>query len=303
MNNAADKQRKVLGKGLSALLNRTITQPEYPNTPTHHNQAPITRLAVDDILANPLQPRTQFQPAKLEELAQSIRTNGIIQPIIVRRKNEGYEIVAGERRWRAAKLAGLNEVPVVIQDFADHQLLEVALIENIQREDLNVLEAAHAFDRLSRELGLTQEEIGRRTGKDRATIANTIRLLKLPIQVQSLITENKLSMGQARPLLALPTDDAQIDLANKAAATGMSAREVERLVKNFTTAKQPTQEKLDYPQDPNVKAAIQELERTLGTRVKILEQGGQRGRIEIEYYSQEDLNRIYSMIVGDASEK
>ena len=163
-----------------------------------------------------MQPRSLFDPARLQELAQSIRANGIIQPLIVRRSGERYELVAGERRWRAATLAGLTEVPVVIQDFAEDRLLEVALIENIQREDLNPIEAAHAFDRLGRELGLSHDEIGQRTGKDRSSIANTIRLLKLPPEVQHLVAEGRLPMGQARAILALFTPATQIEVANKA---------------------------------------------------------------------------------------
>jgi ParB family chromosome partitioning protein len=238
----------------------------------------------------------------MEELAQSIRANGIIQPLIVRRNGQRYELVAGERRWRAARLAGLEKIPVVVQDFARDRLLEVALIENIQREDLNALEAAHAFERLAREMGLSHEEIGRRTGKDRSSIANFIRLLKLPAEVQKLVAEGRLAMGQARALLALPDPESQIQIGEKAAAQGMSTRQVEALVRNATERRSGlgAESKAKPAQDPNVRAAVEQLERTLGTRVRIVEQSDQRGRIEIEYYSQDELSRIYTAIVGES---
>jgi ParB family chromosome partitioning protein len=242
-----------------------------------------------------------FEPAKLEELATSIRANGVIQPIVVRKLGDGYQIVAGERRWRASKLAGLAEVPVVVQDVADPQMLELALIENIQREDLNPVETAQAYDRLVRELGLSQEEIGRRTGKDRTSIANTIRLLKLPKEIQLLLAEHRLSMGHARALLGLPEAEQQILLAEKAAAQGLSVRQVETLVQEMT-ADRPKHgggpSRKESNQDPNVRAAAEELERLLGTRVKIVELSEQRGRIEIEYYSQAELERIYDQLTG-----
>jgi ParB family transcriptional regulator, chromosome partitioning protein len=189
-----------------------------------------------------------------------------------------------------------------VQDFAQDRLLEVALIENIQREDLNAIETAQAFDRLAREMGLSHEEIGRRTGKDRSSVANMIRLLRLPPEVQRLVAENRLPMGQARAILSLTEPADQIQVAEKAAAQGMSTRQVEALVRTMVEPRQPSGGKADTPapkQDPNVRAAADELQRVLGTRVRIIEQGEQRGRIEIEYYSQDDLNRVYSLIVGE----
>ncbi len=301
---SAPEKRKALGKGLSALLPaRPVAAP--PPSAEARSSAEPTRLPISRIEPNPMQPRSLFDPARLQELAQSIRANGIIQPLIVRRAGERYELVAGERRWRAATLAGLTEVPVVIQDFAEDRLLEVALIENIQREDLNPIEAAHAFDRLGRELGLSHDEIGQRTGKDRSSIANTIRLLKLPPEVQHLVAEGRLPMGQARAILALFTPANQIEVANKAVAQGLSTRQVEALVRQLTTkAQDHAAVKKDGSDpttvDPNVKAAVGELERVLGTRVRIVPHGDQRGRIEIEYYSQDELDRIYTHIVGEA---
>jgi ParB family chromosome partitioning protein len=255
---------------------------------------------VELIDPNPLQPRTVFQQDRLQELAQSIRTNGVIQPLVVRRRGERYQLIAGERRWRAAKLAGLAEVPVVAREFNDDKLLEITLIENIQREDLNAIEVAHAFERLHKDLGLTHEEIARRTGKDRTTITNLLRLLKLPGDVQALIADHRLSMGHARAILGLPSPELQRQAAEKASAQGMSVRQVEHLVNRMTETRDP-QSSDQVEQDPNVKAAVLELERALGTRVRIVERSEKRGRIEIEYYSQEELQRVYQLIVGEGS--
>lgn len=303
MNSADDKPRKALGKGLSALLpgrgqpGPTSAATAPATTPT---AAKPGTLPLGLIQPNPMQPRTSFNSDGLEELAASIRANGIIQPIIVRRMGDSYQIVAGERRWRAARIAQLEEVPVVVQDIADRAMLEVALIENIQREDLNPIETAHAFERLGRDLGLSQEEIGRRTGKDRTSIANIVRLLKLPKEVQLLVAERRLSMGHARAILGLPTAEEQIQLAEKTVALGLSVRQVETQVQEMTAdrGKPAAGSRKDAIQDPNVRAAAEELERALGTRVRIIELSEQRGRIEIEYYSQADLDRLYQQIVG-----
>jgi ParB family chromosome partitioning protein len=303
MNSADDKPRKALGKGLSALLpGRGQSGPVAAATapaPAVTAAKPGT-LPLGLIQPNPMQPRTSFNADGLEELAASIRANGIIQPIIVRRMGESYQIVAGERRWRAARIAELQEVPVVVQDVADRAMLEVALIENIQREDLNPIETAHAFERLSRDLGLSQEEIGRRTGKDRTSIANIVRLLKLPKEVQLLVAERRLSMGHARAILGLATADEQIQLAEKTVALGLSVRQVETQVQEMTSdrGKSGPGSRKESAQDPNVRAAADELERALGTRVRIVELSEQRGRIEIEYYSQTDLDRLYQQIVA-----
>ncbi len=293
MSRPPEHHRKALGKGLSALL---------PARPTAAVDTPqddgIGRIPIDDITPNPLQPRTVFQPERLAELAQSIRTNGIIQPLIVRRTAERYELVAGERRWRAARMAGLDHVPAVIQDLADDKLLEITLIENIQREDLNPIEVAQAFDRMGRDLNLSHEEIGQRTGKDRSSITNMLRLLRLPDEVQVLLAERRLSMGHARALLGLPSADLQRQLAEKASSQGYSVRQVERLVKRMTEPREPKSTDQLEP-DANTKAAVADLERILGTRVRLVEKSAQRGRLEIEYYSQDDLNRIYEIIVGE----
>ena len=297
MSEAAEKQRKALGKGLSALLpGRSAAGQGSTAAATAPAAAVLSKLPIEAIHPNPMQPRVVFQPERLEELAASIRANGIIQPLIVRRHETQFQLVAGERRWRAARLAGLSEVPVVVQEIADPQLLEIALIENIQREDLNAIETARAYERLSRDLGLSQEEIGRRTGKDRTSITNALRLLKLPPEVQLLLAEHRLSMGQARAILGLPTAEQQIEVAEKAAAQGLSVRQVEGLVQSLTSDRTRSGDKKEKAIDPNVRAAIEDMERVLGTRVHIVELSEQRGRIEIEYYSQSDLDRLFQQI-------
>jgi ParB family chromosome partitioning protein len=259
----------------------------------------IASIPIANILPNPLQPRSIFDAARLEELSNSIQTHGIIQPILVRRHGSSYELIAGERRLRAAKIAGLLEVPAIVHDYADERILEIALIENIQREDLNPMETAQALERLHTEMNLSHEEIAVRTGKDRTTITNMIRLLRLPREVQLLVAERRLSMGHARAILGLVTPELQTQVAEKAAAQGFSVRQVERLVKKVNEPRVPSEDALH---DPNIKAAVGSLEAALGTRVRIVEKSDQRGRIEIEYYSQEELQRIYEWIISSGSE-
>jgi len=250
---------------------------------------------------NPNQPRQVFDEQALQELAASIKANGLVQPIVVRRRpapnDSRFEIVAGERRWRASQVAELSEIPVVVQDVADDKILELALIENIQREDLNPIETATAFDRLTKELDLSHEELGRRTGKDRATITNFIRLLKLPKELQGAVAEGKLSMGHAKALLSLTFADQQVETAKKVMQLGMSVRATEKMVQNIL---EPPPEKVPKEEekiDPNVKAAQDELRNYLGTKVAIVATSEKRGHIQIEYYSQDDLDRIYNLIL------
>ncbi|GIU80584.1 MAG: chromosome partitioning protein ParB [Bryobacteraceae bacterium] len=303
MTNSKEPSRKALGRGLSSLIpaNRTTAPPAAAPAAVQEPPAPgPLRVPIESIHPNPLQPRSTFSPEGLQELAQSIRENGIIQPLVVRRTRDGYQLVAGERRLRAARIAGLHEVPVVVQEFADDRLMEITLIENIQREDLNPIEVAHAFERLHREFRLSHEQIAQRTGKDRSTITNMLRLLRLPLEVQQLVAEQRLSMGHARALLSLESAEQQVALANKAADGAMSVRQVERAVQKTLSA--PPGGPAEPPaldRDPNVRAAIDQLERVLGTRVRIVPRDDQRGRIEIEYYSQEDLARIYDLIVRE----
>ena len=244
-----------------------------------------------------MQPRRVFQADALRELADSISQHGIIQPLVVRKSGARFQLVAGERRWRAARMAGLSEVPVVVQEIPDERLLEITLIENVQREDLNPIEFGMALERMARELNISHEEIGRRTGKDRSTVANAIRLLQLPPDIQQLVGERRLSAGHARCLLSLTDEEMQRKLAEKIVAQGLSVRQVERMTKQLTEPRDPASD-TEEALDPNVKAAIAEMERVLGTKVRIVEKSDRRGKIEIEYYSPEDLDRIYGVIVG-----
>ncbi len=301
MNRPLDN-RRALGRGLSALL-PTRNSGSAPNNyeagaaPSSEGNG-LMLLPIERIEPNPTQPRQHFDSTALNELAASIAANGVIQPLVVRRKGDGFELIAGERRWRASKMAGLLEVPVVVQEIADERVLEVALIENIQRADLNPIETAQAFSRLVRDLNLSHEEIGSRTGKERATITNFLRLLKLPEDLQQYVAEGRLTMGQAKALLGLDTEEKQRDLAQKAMQLGLSVRAVEKMVQNAMAPpedKPPAKE--EVPVDPNVAAAIEQFERVLGTRVRITPTTPNRGRIEIEYYSQAELQRIYEQIV------
>ncbi|MGA2327862.1 MAG: ParB/RepB/Spo0J family partition protein [Bryobacteraceae bacterium] len=297
MSKASQAPRRALGKGLTALLSSRTAPTSEPHPAPHPSPETLSHLPIALIDPNPLQPRTVFHPDRLQELADSIRTNGIIQALIVRPHRDRYQLVAGERRWRAAKLAGLSDVPAVVQNVTDERLLEITLVENIQREDLNPIEVAHAFDRLARELNLSHDDIARRTGKDRSTITNTLRLLKLPADVQQLVSERRLSVGHARAILGLPSEDLQRQVAEKSSSQGLSVRQVERLVQRMTSPREPIP--VEQVGDPNVQAAIAELERVLGTRVRIAAKADNRGRIEIDYYSTEDLDRIYSLIVRE----
>lgn len=294
--NKADNPRKALGRGINTLL---------PTRPPAPSAAPLAaeggestlNVPIDTIDPNPLQPRRIFQPERLAELAQSIRSNGIIQPLVVRKIGDRYQLVAGERRWRAAKLAGKDEVPVVVRDIPEDRLLEITLIENIQREDLNPIETGVALMRMVHELNMTPEEIGRRTGKDRTTITNFTRLLQLSSDLQQLVADKILSAGHARCLLGLPTGEMQRSVAQKAVTHGWSVREMERVTSKMMEGQKP--KPVEEVIDPNVKAAISEMQRVLGTRVRIIEGARKKGKIEIEFYSQEDLDRIYTVIVGD----
>ena len=231
MSKGSDSTRKALGRGLSSLLPTRPTAAPPPE-PAPRPADSVAQVSVDLIDPNPVQPRENFQADRLHELAQSILANGIIQPLVLRRRNERYQLIAGERRWRAAKMAGLDTVPAVIREIHDDRLLEVSLIENIQREDLNPIESAHAFDRLSREFKLTHEEIARRTGKDRATITNILRLLRLPEDVQQLLAERKIAMGHARALLGLPTEDKSLEYGSKVLFLPSTEAGVSEVAKN-----------------------------------------------------------------------
>ncbi len=302
--------RKALGKGLSALLRDVEAAPAAvplppPPRPVAHAVAPtappaagVQSIPVDRIEASSFQPRTRFDSAALEELARSMLAGGVVQPVVVRPKGDRYELVAGERRLRAARLADLPHIPAIVRILSDEQALELSLIENIQREDLSSLEQARAFERLSSDFALTQEDIAKRTGKDRTTVANLMRLLRLPQEVHELMEEGRLTAGHARALLRLEDSPVlQRVLAKRMAARRVSVRQAEEMVeRRLPGAKK---EKVSGPtMDPNVRAAQDALERALGTKVRIIERKGGGGRVEIDYYSQDDLNRLYDALVG-----
>jgi len=277
------EKRPALGRGLSALIPDAVV-------PAVNERA----LDVDSDLLRPnqFQPRTTMDDAKIEELARSIRTNGIIQPIVVRRMEGGFEIVAGERRWRAAQRAGLLKVPIVVRDIPDERLLAVALIENIQREDLNPMEEAHAYRRLADDYQLTQEQIADAVGKDRSSIANYVRLLKLPQEVRANVGSGALSMGHARALLGLPDEATQLRVARDVVAKSLSVRETEALVKKAT---QPLPLQPPVEKDVHTRAAEERLRFALGTRVRIARKR-QGGQIEIEFGSEDELQRIFEAL-------
>ena len=257
----------------------------------------VLDVQIDLIQPGLQQPRTTFDQTKLDELAQSIRASGIIQPLLLRRRGGMFELVAGERRWRAAQIAGLRNVPAIVRDIPDEKLLELALIENIQRADLNPVEEANAYKKLIESLGLTQEEVAQRVGRDRSFVTNYLRILKLPSEIRLLLEREKLSFGHARALLTIDNALLQRRLAQKIVKNNWSVREVERRVRNLTAEKQPRSLNKSLHQDPNLRAAEVRLRRHLGTQVRIIpNEPGKSGKIEIEYYSLSDLDRIFNAI-------
>jgi len=277
--------KKALGKGLGAFI------PEEFGILKEDRYAEVE---IEKVQPNPQQPRTIFDDQSIEELARSIRETGVIQPVLVVPESDHYRLVVGERRWRAARKAGLRSIPVIIRNLTRDKQLEIQLIENIHRKDLNPLEIARAFQQLSSELGLTQQEIADRVGKDRASVANYLRLLKLPEEIKNYILEGKLSMGQARALLALEETELQLQAARMVVEKQLSVRETEKLVQRYREKPPRAQKSLE---DPDLRAVEEELVKFLGTKVTI---SGNRnkGAIRIFYFSLEDLNRIYDKIKG-----
>jgi ParB family transcriptional regulator, chromosome partitioning protein len=278
-------KKKVLGRGLEALI------PEVSNT-----EIPASEIDIDRIVPNPNQPRLNFDQARLEELTSSIRENGILQPILVRPFERGYQLIAGERRLSAAQRAGLLKIPAIIRDVPDDRLLELALVENIQREPLNSIEEAQAYLNLMDATKNTQEQIAERLGKDRSTIANSIRLLKLPPAIKLFVAEGKISPGHARALLASNTTPSEMaKIADVIIEKGLSVREVEKWAQKQT--KSPLPLKIH---DPNEVAAADRLRLLLGTKVEILTKSKNKGEIRIHYFSQEELMRLYSILTNKA---
>jgi len=276
-------QRKALGKGLDALL---------PHS--GGSQASLAFIDVERISPNQFQPRDHFDPAKLQELAASIREKGVLQPIVVRPSGDDFEIVAGERRWRATQMAGLHQIPAVIQDVSsDREMLERALVENIHRDDLSPIEEANAYQLMIEQFQLTQEEVASKVGRSRTAVTNMLRLLQLPDFIQAMIVSGELSMGHARALLPLPVRD-QRELSRKAVAQGWSVREIERQVQRLLKASQ--QPKRGKTKDPNIRMAEETLEEHWQTRVEI-RQRGDAGQIVLHFNSADELDRLYETLV------
>jgi ParB family chromosome partitioning protein len=284
------EKRPALGKGLSALI---------PDAPEPVVTSGPTEVDVDLISPNEYQPRLRQDDARLDELAQSIKANGVIQPIVVRKVEGGYRIIAGERRWRAAQRAGLLRVPVYVKEVAagkDAQILEMALIENIQREDLNPIDEASAYEKLSTDFKMTQEEIAAAVGKDRSSVANHLRLLKLPHEVRAEVAGGRLSMGHARALLAVADEAGQRQVAREVITQNLSVRETETLVKRL--GQPPPAARVTAPaNDVNTRAAEERLRLTLGTRVRIVRRG-KGGKIEVDFANEDELQRLFERMMG-----
>jgi ParB family chromosome partitioning protein len=287
--------RQPLGRGLSALLGDEGSAAAAPAT-----SDASTEIDIDLIDPNPDQPRTRFAQENLDELAASIKANGVVQPIVLRRKGSRFEIVAGERRWRASQKAELRRIPAVVRDVSDEKMLELALVENIQRQQLNPVEEAAAYKRLIESLGLTQEEVAERVGKSRNIVATSMRLLKLPGEIQRELEEGRLSAGHGRALLMSEDASVQQSVAQEIIDKGLSVREAERAVKRARRNPQTTIPKgVTAALDPNTKAAETKLMRRFNTNVKIIPgRKGPGGRIELEYYGPEDLERIYELLMN-----
>lgn len=280
--------KKGLGRGLGALIPVVDSDKDSPDLLAD----------VDKIAPNPLQPRRSFDEAKIDELAASVREKGIIQPLVVRRNGNGYELIAGERRLRAAVKAGLKEVPVVVREVSDNEALQLALIENLQREDLNPIEEASAYQCLQKEFNLSQEEIAVKVGKSRPAVANSMRLLLLPKEVQQEVAQGRLAAGQARALLSLASEALILASAREVIAKGLSTRETERLVGHLKSGKRRKRETL--VSDPNLRSLIERLQRSLGTKIRLSHRAKSgRGKIEIEYYSAAELERIIQVMTGN----
>ena len=291
------KKKNALGKGLNVLIPETGPQPPQRRRRKSSSEASNqgVMISVNEIEPNRNQPRKTFDDASLQELAESIKQFGIIQPIVVKKKDEYYEIIAGERRWRAAKIAGLLEVPVIVKEYKENEIVEISLIENIQRENLNPIEEAQAYKTLMEEFELKQEEVAQKVSKSRSTITNSLRLLKLTKEVQEMLVEEKISMGHARALLAITDPDIQISVAKKVYEEALSVRDIEKLVKDM--AKPAKKEEKEPNEYQYLYRDIEEnLKQILGNKVTIKNRKNNKGKIEIEYYSQDDLERIIELL-------
>jgi ParB family transcriptional regulator, chromosome partitioning protein len=289
-------QKTGLGKGLSALI--PVAPPQSVHITTSND--PKTEVDIDRISPSPFQPRRAFDEIKLEELATSIRNQGIIQPLVVRPKGARFELIAGERRWRAAMKAGLSRVPVVVREASDHDALQLALIENLQREDLNPIEEATGYRRLQEEFTWSQEEVAEKVGKSRPAVTNALRLLSLPSEVQQEVASGNLPAGQARALLGLQSEAVIMTAYREVIARALSTRETEKLVRNLKLGRQRRRESPAV--DPDLRSIVEELQRALGTKIRVLPKArSNKGKIEIEYYSLPDLERIIGTITTRSS--
>ena len=283
--------KRGLGRGLDALLSG-----DYPADHLEN----VNEVAVADIVPNRFQPRKEFDPDRLAELAESVKLYGVLQPVVVRRRDQGYELVAGERRWRASQIAGLKVIPALVRDYTDTEMTAVALVENLQRENLNPMEEAIAYRQLIDEFGFTQEEVSRKIGKSRSFIANSVRLINLPTVVQEYVSRGTMTPGQARPLLVLPTLELQEEAAAKILTQALTARDAEELVRQWgkKTVAKPKMEKKESLASTG-KVVGEHLSALLGTRVLVTERVAGSGIITIEYYSAEELQRILDYIEGN----
>lgn len=284
-------KRTGLGKGLDSMIPPKVTQRAVKEDKNTVSKTGETILKINEVEPNKKQPRKFFNEEALQELSDSIKQHGIVQPLVVAKKDDYFEIIAGERRWRAAKLAGLKEVPVVIKDYSPQEIMEVALIENIQREDLNPVEEAKAYQNLIKEYNLKQEEVAERVSKSRSAITNSLRLLKLSDDVLTLLMEEEISSGHARALLGLEDSEKQLEIAEKIAKDHLSVREVEKLVKNINQPAKKTKKK-ELSNDFLYHDMEEKVKLKTGTKVRINRKSENKGKIEIEYYSQDDLEKI-----------
>ncbi|MCI1894486.1 MAG: ParB/RepB/Spo0J family partition protein [Lactobacillus sp.] len=282
----ANKNNKGLGRGIEAIF-KDFESPDL----TLNN---VDELPLADIRPNPYQPRKSFDEAALQELADSIRQTGVFQPIIVRKSVNGYEIITGERRFRASKLAGKKTIPAIIREFEDPEMMEIAVLENLQREDLTPLDEAQAYDTLIKRLSLTQAEVSKRLGKSRPYIANYLRLLTLPNEVKKMLNQNKLSMGQARTLLSLKDKKRLIPLAKKTVSDNLTVRQLERLINQMNAGSQP--QKKPVAKSPFLKASENQLQDRFGTKVSIAQSKQGKGKIEIDFTTADDLNRLLALL-------
>jgi ParB family transcriptional regulator, chromosome partitioning protein len=298
-----DPKRRALGKGLESLLPQRPAAPAtLPPPPVAEATGKPLEIPLDQIERNPFQTRSQFDEAKLSELAQSIAASGVVQPIVVRPLSGGrYQLITGERRWLASKKANKTTIPAIVRQVSDEQTLEMTIVENLQRADLNPIEQARAYQRLSNDFKMTQEQMAIRTGKERASVANFLRLLRLPESIQQKVESGDLSFGHARTLLALDSPEAITAAAQKVMALSMSVRQTESYVQGLINpeAKEKKERKADaQPEDPNVREAQDRLRRTLGLKVRIEDKNG-KGRVIIEYSGLEDFDSILTALGGD----